>query len=429
MIDRPDVKNSEKTAWLATAVNSFLAALCVLAFVLIGTVFSVFVRNTVLCTILADVSMLCFVIPIYYKHFKPDRENCLQRYESGRTDILPAMLLAYLFIWFFLQCMGSMIITLIPDPVQDQYQAAAAGADISYMVLSILLAPVIEEYIMRGLCYGFLRRCMPMMPAAIISGVMFGLCHGTVAHTYVGAMLGAYFAMVYEYTGSLKYSIGMHFIGNLLSVLVGYLPIPEVLFTNPLVCTATNAGCIAAIFWFYLKMQHLFEEQKRALRAENVELTRDLIGAEDFAALFPGSVRLDGDEYDELIEPGSCFVDREGEDERVVPEGPEFEGVAGLVAKDGRPLVMRGARTGGRYDDLEPLSLAQSLSAMNDRENVRVLDKERRMLYQGSALGARSGCSKLTLSQYVVPGECRMLSGAIGAARDVAFVEFVVDTE
>ncbi|HKY71815.1 MAG TPA: CPBP family intramembrane glutamic endopeptidase [Nitrospira sp.] len=81
----------------------------------------------------------------------------------------------------------------------------------------VILAPLFEELVFRGLLFAILRRKFRFLPAALISALMFGLAHG---YGVVGLMSvcwsGVLWAWIYEKTGSLAPGILAHAINNFL---------------------------------------------------------------------------------------------------------------------------------------------------------------------------------------------------------------------
>lgn len=91
-------------------------------------------------------------------------------------------------------------------------------------ILIIGLAPLSEEIFFRGFVYGGLRRTLPVWPAVIISGAIFGPFHFTGVDS-LGvvpqlAVFGAILAWLYEKTGSLWPPILLHGINNTLAFIV-----------------------------------------------------------------------------------------------------------------------------------------------------------------------------------------------------------------
>jgi len=114
----------------------------------------------------------------------------------------------------------------IVDPTAEQDVTDSLGADdgtiglIAAGLMVIAVAPVIEEVFFRGFFYRALRTRYPMLLAALVDGLVFGIVH----FNFEGsdgllllpplAMLGAIFCLVYERTGTLWAPIGMHAINN-----------------------------------------------------------------------------------------------------------------------------------------------------------------------------------------------------------------------
>jgi membrane protease YdiL (CAAX protease family) len=86
-------------------------------------------------------------------------------------------------------------------------------------VLVVLAAPVSEEVFFRGFLFGGLRGRLSFWPAAVISGLLFGLVHlpGGALQVPPLAVFGVLLAWLYERTGSLGPPILMHVIQNSIS--------------------------------------------------------------------------------------------------------------------------------------------------------------------------------------------------------------------
>jgi membrane protease YdiL (CAAX protease family) len=81
----------------------------------------------------------------------------------------------------------------------------------------VILAPLFEELVFRGLLFAILRRKLRFLPAALVSAAIFGLAHG---YGVVGLISvcwsGVLWAWIYERTGSLAPGILAHAVNNLL---------------------------------------------------------------------------------------------------------------------------------------------------------------------------------------------------------------------
>lgn len=119
---------------------------------------------------------------------------------------------------------SAIALTLLIQPEQQDI-AENLGADensalLITIVAGILIAPVTafcEEIFFRGLIFGGLRQTMKFWPAAVVSGLIFGVLHLTAGDIGVAlqlSILGVIFAWMYERSGSLWLPIALHAVNN-----------------------------------------------------------------------------------------------------------------------------------------------------------------------------------------------------------------------
>jgi membrane protease YdiL (CAAX protease family) len=114
----------------------------------------------------------------------------------------------------------------IVDPQAEQDVTDSLGADDSTIgliaagVMIVVVAPFVEELFFRGFFYRALRTRYPMLLAALIDGLVFGLIHYNFEGTDMLlilpplAFLGLMFCLVYEKTGTLWSVVGLHALNN-----------------------------------------------------------------------------------------------------------------------------------------------------------------------------------------------------------------------
>ena len=117
-----------------------------------------------------------------------------------------------------------------PDAEQDVVESLGGDEGTFGLVIAglmvIAVAPVVEEIFFRGFFYRALRSRFPIVLAALMDGLLFGVIH----FNFDGAegllilpplaLLGFIFCLVYEKTGSLYPVIGMHAFNNALAYAV-----------------------------------------------------------------------------------------------------------------------------------------------------------------------------------------------------------------
>lgn len=86
-----------------------------------------------------------------------------------------------------------------------------------------LLGPLAEEVLFRGMIYARLRRGFSMWPAAIISGLMFGLFHANWVQGVYATIFGIILAYVYEKTQTIWGSCLLHVAFNSCSYPLEYV--------------------------------------------------------------------------------------------------------------------------------------------------------------------------------------------------------------
>jgi membrane protease YdiL (CAAX protease family) len=106
-----------------------------------------------------------------------------------------------------------------PPQSPQQVVGCVRGAGLAALgPVVTVAAPIGEELYFRGFLYNSLRRRLRVIPAALLSGVLFGLVHLIVPSLSV---VGVGLALVYERRGSLVASMAAHAAFNV----VGYLAI------------------------------------------------------------------------------------------------------------------------------------------------------------------------------------------------------------
>lgn len=137
------------------------------------------------------------------------------------------------------------VLSLLPAHWLQSY------SDISTMLLGeispllvlfvVLLAPVVEEIVFRGLIYTRLRRALPRIAALLLASLLFGLLHEHpvwIAYTFV---LGLLLNLIFDWYGSLLAPICLHLAFNgasFLSLLTEGLPVIAVIGVSLPACVA-----------------------------------------------------------------------------------------------------------------------------------------------------------------------------------------------
>lgn len=163
----------------------------------------------------------------------------------------------------------SLVLLPVPEPwlisYEESFSQLMNEPAVQLFVLSVLVAPVAEELLVRGLVYPTLRQALPKGWAMVLSAAIFGAFHGDRLWFLYATLFGLLLAWVLEESGSLGPCMLMHMAFNLGNFL------PEGVF-SPIgfaICTTT---AILAAFWF----KHCTKVRKSTLTESTISAKMSL---------------------------------------------------------------------------------------------------------------------------------------------------------
>jgi len=108
------------------------------------------------------------------------------------------------------------------DVVTKNPTMTAIGVSLGILTM-VVVAPIVEEIIFRGLLFGALAPRLGVLGGAFITALLFGAAHGDLILFPTLAALGFVAALAYAATGNLTVAIALHAINNSLgaAALVG----------------------------------------------------------------------------------------------------------------------------------------------------------------------------------------------------------------
>jgi membrane protease YdiL (CAAX protease family) len=86
------------------------------------------------------------------------------------------------------------------------------------IVLAVSLAPVAEEFIFRFFIYGVARRYFGKVIGVLVSALLFAAVHAHLPSFAPLFVLGACFAIAYEWSGSILVAMTMHALFNAITL-------------------------------------------------------------------------------------------------------------------------------------------------------------------------------------------------------------------
>jgi len=183
-------------------------------------------EQTVLLTIVAGVlAIATYVVMFVFRKKNPLRE-------VGIAKMPIPVYFGMVLFGVALNLAVSFLLPLIPFPevLWDNYAAQSEmllGARVWTVILTVIIAPILEEVVFRGLMHTRFKRCMPVIVSMIISALIFGFMHMALIAVIYASLLGLLLAWVFEKYNSLLASILVHFGFNLCAILLeGFEDIP-----------------------------------------------------------------------------------------------------------------------------------------------------------------------------------------------------------
>lgn len=123
------------------------------------------------------------------------------------------------------------------------------------LLATILISPISEELIFRGVFLNRLKLVVPTVFAVLISSLLFASLHtyGSITSAFI---FGVCMAILYLKTGNVLVAIFAHFLNNLLAELIVIIDSGKVLFTNGAVVGVMSVLAVISfvlVLWFIVR--------------------------------------------------------------------------------------------------------------------------------------------------------------------------------
>lgn len=119
----------------------------------------------------------------------------------------------------------SNIITAFLLPYFPEYEEIGAIFNQNQIILTfigtVILAPLVEEYLFRHKIQGYLKETFNTQLAIIIQAIIFGMLHGFIIQKIYAMLIGAFFGFINEKEKSMQPSIVMHMVVNGIGWMIG----------------------------------------------------------------------------------------------------------------------------------------------------------------------------------------------------------------
>ena len=223
--------------------------------------------NLILVALLNFIFIVGFGLWYYFIRTRRDVSPVDYRMVVSRKSILCTLGLAVA-SQFVCNIIMTLFAILFPD-VYRGYIDLAQSFDINVLPPWAMLfivtvwSPLAEELIFRAMIFRTLRKGFSFLPAAVISGVLFGVYHMNWVQGVYAAALGVLLAFTYEKTNSLLGCYLFHLMFNLLSYVIEGIQssgiLPDIVLG--IVLLALEVGSLVGIGFFIRRFSKLYPKR------------------------------------------------------------------------------------------------------------------------------------------------------------------------
>jgi len=168
------------------------------------------------------ISLVCYLITIFTqrKIYKRDalrfgeRKN---RWSIGQLVISTAAAFGAAVVLNLLIAVSGLM-ELFPSYAEQSAASFAGQPPLLLAAAVVVVGPIAEELVFRGMTYERIRNYLGVKPAVIISSLMFGLWHGNVVQFVYAFIVGIILSVYYEKSGSLHACVLAHMAMNAFAV-------------------------------------------------------------------------------------------------------------------------------------------------------------------------------------------------------------------
>lgn len=218
-----------------------------------------------------------FVFSFWYKHVfvRPFRSRPKKYWTGISAQVIFAIVFLAFGLQYVAQLLSGIVAMLRPDwmaSYQDiMMQAGYSSVSVLLAIYTILLAPVAEELVFRGLTYRFARKALPFWGANILQALLFGIMHMNMIQGIYAFALGLFLGWVCRTGHSIKYSILLHIAFNILGCLFsGFFE-----FTTALSDYAFYGVGIALTVFALIIFYREFAQRNRQMRRQREQKERE----------------------------------------------------------------------------------------------------------------------------------------------------------
>ena len=163
---------------------------------------------------------------LWYRGHKPANDWKLKEVLNGK--LVAAMACLGLSLQFLISMCLNAVYPILPQNLTDQYselmESLLGGNVWLSLFVTVILAPLAEEFLFRGITLKKAQKIMPFMAANILQAVLFGIYHMNLIQGVYAFALGLILGYTAEYFHSIWAAILLHAFVNGSAEVLSHLP-------------------------------------------------------------------------------------------------------------------------------------------------------------------------------------------------------------
>lgn len=161
------------------------------------------------------------LIAIFFKLIKSSLMEEAMLRPSPRGSVLPTMLMGASAQYVTVVAL-SVLMLILPkswvEVFEENSEMISQGNKAVVFIATVIVAPIVEELLCRGLILNALRKAMPRWFAIVLSSMIFGIMHGNMVQFIYATIIGILFGWIYTKFNSIIIPIFAHMCFNLMSL-------------------------------------------------------------------------------------------------------------------------------------------------------------------------------------------------------------------
>lgn len=202
--------------------DTIYAILYFITFILFDKVFKILIIQFNLSLIVKNLLryIIVFILPMfaYFIITKKDYKKVLRINKCKVNMFKDLNIYSFVSSSYLLGGLCSIIYTMVTKSISKHLIVINSLPLLEMFVMSVILAPMLEEILMRGIILDRLSN-IPIIYASVINGIIFGLFHRNMNQFLSASFSGFAFAYLVLLTDSIYISWFFHVTGNLLATI------------------------------------------------------------------------------------------------------------------------------------------------------------------------------------------------------------------